>query len=138
MKQSFIGILIVNIICLFSLGCRKTLSDFIQISLPGNVNLELVIIQSGAFQMVSPDNEIFRNASFMEYAESLREVVIPKSYMLGKYEVTQKQWMAVMNNNPSKFIGENRPVENISWTDAKTFCEKLNGIWLPCWYKNSF
>ena len=97
-----------------------------RITLPGGVILELVMIQPGSFQMGSPNNEIFRLDCD---AERLHKVEIPKSYMLGKYEVTQKQWMALMDNNPSKFIGDNRPVENISWIEAKAFCEKLNQIY---------
>lgn len=54
-------------------------------------------------------------------------VVIPgKNYEIGKYEVTQAQWEAVMGNNPSKFKGPNRPVENVSWNDIQEYLRKLN------------
>ncbi|GHV56524.1 hypothetical protein FACS1894182_03260 [Bacteroidia bacterium] len=49
-----------------------------------------------------------------------------KSYNIGKYEVTQAQWTAVMNNNPSYFKGDNLPVENVSWDTVQIFIEKLN------------
>lgn len=53
-------------------------------------------------------------------------VKIPgKSYAFGKYEVTQAQYASVMGANPSKFKGENLPVERVSWNDAVKFCEKL-------------
>ncbi len=53
-------------------------------------------------------------------------VKIPgRNYTFGKYEVTQKQYEAVMKNNPSKFEGKNLPVENVSWNDAVEFCKKL-------------
>ena len=46
---------------------------------------------------------------------------------MAKYEVTQKQWEAVMGNNPSRFAGDpNRPVEEVSWDDAQEFIQKLN------------
>ena len=48
------------------------------------------------------------------------------NYYIGKYEVTQAQWKAVMGNNPADFKGADRPVENVSWNDAMAFCKKLN------------
>jgi formylglycine-generating enzyme required for sulfatase activity len=51
-----------------------------------------------------------------------------KSYELGKYEVTQKEWQSVMGNNPSGFTscGDNCPVEKVSWDDIQVFLQKLN------------
>ena len=47
--------------------------------------------------------------------------------MIGKYEVTQKQWRDIMNNNPSDFKNcDNCPVENVSWNDVQDFLQKLN------------
>jgi formylglycine-generating enzyme required for sulfatase activity len=48
------------------------------------------------------------------------------SFYLGTFPVTQRLWQAVMGNNPSRFRGENRPLEMISWNDAQNFCEALN------------
>jgi formylglycine-generating enzyme required for sulfatase activity len=56
-------------------------------------------------------------------------VPIPdKNYEIGKYEVTQAEWRAVMGNNPSKFsdCGDTCPVEKVSWDDAQAFIQKLN------------
>lgn len=50
------------------------------------------------------------------------------SFYIGKYEVTQELWQAVMSNNPSKFKGNRRPVENISWNDCQDFVMRLNNI----------
>ena len=53
-------------------------------------------------------------------------VKIPgKPYAFGKYEVTQREYTAVMGENPSHFKGKNRPVERVSWDEAVKFCEKL-------------
>ncbi len=49
-----------------------------------------------------------------------------KNFKIGKYEVTQKQWYAIMGDNPSRFKGDDNPVENVSWNDCKVFLEKLN------------
>ena len=47
-------------------------------------------------------------------------------FYMGKYEVTQRLWKAVMGNNPSRFKGDNLPVEQVSWDDAQEFIEELN------------
>ena len=54
-------------------------------------------------------------------------VQIPgRDFRMGKYEVTQAQWEAVMGENPSMFKGANDPVESVSWNDCQAFLEKLN------------
>lgn len=58
--------------------------------------------------------------------KSHRPKVIVSSFYLGKYEVTQEEWVAVMGQNPSRFNGLKMPVENISWEQANQFVKKLN------------
>ena len=53
-------------------------------------------------------------------------VRITKGFEMGRYEVTQSQWEAVMGNNPSNFQGASLPVERVSWEDAQQFLTKLN------------
>jgi formylglycine-generating enzyme required for sulfatase activity len=53
-------------------------------------------------------------------------VHISKQFYLGKYEVTQLQWKAVMGNKPSHFKGRDNPVEQVSWDDAQEFIKQLN------------
>jgi len=56
-------------------------------------------------------------------------VTISQDFYLGKYEVTQEQWQAVMGHNPSHSDGCNRcPVEQVSWNDAINFCETVSGV----------
>ena len=56
------------------------------------------------------------------------KVEITKDFYAGKYPVTQALWELVMGNNPSKFKGANRPVENVSWFDCVEFCNKLSKL----------
>lgn len=55
-------------------------------------------------------------------------VLISKPFEMGKYEVTQKQWEAVMGNNPSAFKGLDMPVTNISWNEAQEFIKRLQPL----------
>jgi formylglycine-generating enzyme required for sulfatase activity len=55
-----------------------------------------------------------------------RRVQITKAFEIGKYEVTQAQWQAVIGSNPSYFKGDNLPVERVGWNDVQQFLEKLN------------
>jgi formylglycine-generating enzyme required for sulfatase activity len=68
--------------------------------------------------------------------EIQHEVTISKPFCLGVTEVTQAQYRAVTGNNPSRFEGDDLPVERVNWHDAMEFCEKLsektgNNVRLP-------
>jgi formylglycine-generating enzyme required for sulfatase activity len=56
----------------------------------------------------------------------VHRVHITRGFEMGKYEVTQAQWEAVMNSNPSHFKGANLPIEQVSWNDVQEFIKKLN------------
>jgi formylglycine-generating enzyme required for sulfatase activity len=78
----------------------------------------MVVIPAGRFEMGSLDGN--------ENEQPVHSVAI-RTFELGKTEVTQAQWRAVMGSNPSKFRGcDDCPVENVGWNDAKEFLEKLN------------
>jgi formylglycine-generating enzyme required for sulfatase activity len=79
----------------------------------------MVYIQGGTFTMGSPASEKDRYDD-----ETQHQVTISKGFWMGKYEVTQKEWVAVMGSNPSYFKGDNLPVENVSWYDAIDYCNK--------------
>ena len=82
------------------------------------LGMEFVLIPEGSFEMGSNKGEANE--------KPVHRVTITKPYYLGKYEVTQGQWEAVMESNPSKFKGANLPVENVSWEDCQEFIKKLN------------
>ena len=90
-------------------------------NLGNGVSLEMVKIPGGRFLMGSPQTEVGRN----DWEGPQHYVDVPEFFM-GKYPVTQAQWSAVMGNNPSRFKGANRPVENVSWKDATKFCQELS------------
>ena len=87
------------------------------------LGMEFVWIPAGRFVMGSPKNEADRF-----YDEVQHEVRISRGYWLGKYEVTQGEWEAVMGGNPSHFdeCGEGCPVEMVSSGDVQEFIRKLN------------
>ncbi len=91
------------------------------VNLGKNLNLELVLIPSGKFTMGSPEDEKGRSNN-----ETLHEVTLSKSFYLGKYEVTQEQWEALMGNNPSSNKGAKLPVTDVTWNDCQEFIKKLN------------
>ena len=82
---------------------------------------EFVLIQPGTFMMGSPEDEVGRFAD-----ETLYEVTISKPFYMQTTPVTQKQWKAVMGNNPSYFKGDDLPVECVSWNDCQEFIQRLN------------
>jgi formylglycine-generating enzyme required for sulfatase activity len=88
-----------------------------------DLNLELIWIKPGTFTMGSPLDEVGRNK-----AEGPQmQVTLTKGFWLGKTEVTQAQYEAVTGTNPSRFkeMGKDAPVEEVSWDDAKDYCQKL-------------
>jgi len=91
----------------------------------GGVALEMVIIPGGKFEMGSTASAA---------TSPVHSVVMP-TFAIGKYVITQAQWQAIarlnavgrtLEENPSKFKGDNRPVEQISWLEADEFCKRLS------------
>jgi len=78
---------------------------------------EMVFVKGGTFMMGSNDGD--------SDEKPIHRVTVSDFY-IGKYEVTQKEWKAVMGNNPSRFKGDDRPVEKVSWYDVQEFIKKLN------------
>ncbi|MDR3228460.1 MAG: SUMF1/EgtB/PvdO family nonheme iron enzyme [Puniceicoccales bacterium] len=87
------------------------------VSLPGGVALEMLPVAPGFFTMGS------ENGGNDE--KPTHSVSITKPYWLGKFEVTQAQWHALMGSRPSGFSGAQLPVERVSWSEAAEFCAKL-------------
>lgn len=85
---------------------------------------DMVKVQSGTFTMgATPEmKEPFVDETITH------QVTLTKNYYIGKTEVTQALWNAVMGNNPSNFEGDYLPVENVSWNDCKQFISILNSM----------
>jgi formylglycine-generating enzyme len=99
------------------------------VDLNSTVNLEMIWVEPGTFTMGSPTTEAGRRTDETEH-----NVTLTKGFYLGKYEVTQAQYEAVMTGNanslnpaPSNWPNNpNRPVEKVSWDDAQIFLTRLN------------
>jgi len=78
-----------------------------------NVGFKMIPVEGGSFIMVDENNS--------------RKVTL-SSFKISETPVTQALWKSVMGENPSMFIGDNRPVEQVSWNDCVKFIEKLNKL----------
>jgi len=85
--------------------------------------IDWVWCPSGTFRMGSPSNEPGRSNG-----ETNREVTLERGFWIGKFPVTRAQWMKWMADDPGKIRGRDLaiPVENVSWHDARRFCERMS------------
>lgn len=95
-----------------------------------HLDLEMVTISGGTFMMGSPPGEENRYSD-----EGPQHEVTVQPFLMGKYPVTQAQWRAVaampkvnrkLKSEPSKFKGDERPVERVSWYEAVEFCDRIS------------
>ena len=98
------------------------------------LNLELMLIPSGRFVMGSPPGELDRRDN-----EGPQHEVTLGAFLMGRYPVTQGQWRAIasrqdlqvnrsLDPDPSHFMGEDHPVESVSWYEAVEFCDRLSTL----------
>ena len=97
---------------------KQTDNSFVEFNANG-VKFTMILVEHGSFVKGEISNYFFNTP-----------VILTKDYYIGKYEVTQDLWEAVMGAeaNPSYFKGANLPVNNISWNDCIAFIDKLNGL----------
>jgi formylglycine-generating enzyme required for sulfatase activity len=104
----------------------------IEVFLKDRTPVKFVKIPAGRFIMGSTDEELVDVSTTRDhtlwFCEKQHEVIISKPFHLGIYAVTQEQYEAVMENNPSHFQGETKPVEQVSWLDAAEFCLKASAL----------
>ena len=94
------------------------------IPVKNGINIEMVKVEAGSFNMgATPEMR-----SPYKDEKPAHRVTMTNDYYIGKYEVTQALWQAVMGSNPSKFKGDDLPVEMVSWGDCQDFISKLNAM----------
>ena len=89
----------------------------------GVVTQRMRWIRPGTFQMGSPENEPERSDD-----EILHEVTLTRGYWLAETTCTQALWAKVMETEPSRFQGDRRPVENVSFADVEVFIQRLSEL----------
>ena len=95
-------------------------AEYFTEDLGNGVTLEMVSIPGGSFKMgSSPEEQGVTD-------EEPQHTVNVAAFFMGKFEVTQEQYQQVMGKNPSRFRGNKRPVEQVSWNNAVEFCKKLS------------
>ena len=96
----------------------------ITIPVKNGISIEMVRVEAGTFIMgATPEMK-----EPWDDEKPAHQVTLTNDYYIGKYEVTQALWKAVMGYNPSAFKGDNLPVEQVSWDDCQEFISKLNSI----------
>lgn len=115
-KNKSIFIMLLVLFAIAAAGCAddaKSGGD----GTDSSIGLEFVKIESGNFKM---------GTSKYFNAQPIHEVRLEEAFYMGKYEVTQSQWVAIMGSNPSASKGDDQPVESVSWNEVQEFIEKLN------------
>ena len=87
-----------------------------------NLVSNMVYVEGGTFTMGATSEQ---GKDAYDDEKPAHQVTL-SSFSIGKYEVTQEEWEAVMGKNPSSFKGAKRPVERVSWNDCQEFIRKLN------------
>ena len=89
-----------------------------------NLNMAMVAVKNGTLTMGCTPEQ----GSDCRDSEKPAHRINVSDFFIGKYEVTQAQWKAVMGDNPSNYKGDNLPVERVSWNDIQEFISKLNAL----------
>ena len=83
--------------------------------------MRMVLVPAGSFRMGSPPGEALRQEE-----ETLRRVTLTRGFRMAATEVTQRQWLTLMEQNRSPQPGDDLPVTSVSWPEAREFCAKLS------------
>ena len=122
------------ILVLCSVACQRTKREF-----TNSIGMKFVLIEPGTFMKGDADEptgetqavavpaggymRVIRNHA---EPEPPHKVTLTEKFYMQATEVTQRQWQAVMGNNPSQFKGPDLPIEEVSWEDVQEFLKKLN------------
>lgn len=111
MKENKLTLAIVFSVALFFVSCNS----------PSKSIPKMTFVQGGQGLFGSTNN----NAEVDEYPQRKVEI---KSFYISTFEITQAEWMYIMDTNPSYFKGDNRPVECVSWYDVQEYIRELNKL----------
>ena len=118
MRNVVIGCVVLFAMAGYAFSETKDPPKGLTVYLGGGVKLDLLLIPAGSFTMGDNTGD--------DSVKPAHKVTITNQFYLGKYEVSQEQWEAVMGNNPSQFNDPKNPVETVSWGDCQKFLVKLN------------
>ena len=117
------GVLTTNTSSSVASGTSSS-GNTITIPVKNGISIDMVRVEAGTFTM----GATAEMKDPFDWEKPTHQVTLTNDYYIGKYEVTQALWQAVMGNNPSYFKGGNLPVEQVSWDDCQEFLSKLNSI----------
>ncbi len=126
------GICLISLALLVSCGKKKTVQTETQtpfvfdwskvkqtsVDLGKGISLDLIWVEPGEFQMGTD----YGNPN----EKPVHSVKLSKGFWMGKYEITQEQWLAIMDDNPSHFKGAKHPVDSVIYDDCLNFMKRLN------------
>ena len=109
-------------------GCKKYIDysaiNFEDYFYVNGVSFEMVYVEGGSFDMGATTEQ---GSDAWDTEKPVHSVTL-SDYYIGRCEVTQELWEAVMGRNPSKFKGAQNPVERVSWSDCQEFVSRLNSL----------
>ena len=120
---SLSGVLTTNASSSVASGSSSS-GNTITIPVKDGISIDMVRVEAGTFTMGATAE--MKNTEDSE--KPTHRVTLTNDYYIGKYEVTQALWQAVMGDDPSYFKGDNLPVEAVTWDDCQEFIGKLNRI----------
>ncbi|MEI7948340.1 MAG: bifunctional serine/threonine-protein kinase/formylglycine-generating enzyme family protein, partial [bacterium] len=131
-------IAVVSILSIWSMQSSRAKRDVMHLEPPANTsepkedqafrNATVGNVLGMAFVDVSPGSFEMGSNSGKVFEKPVRTVRITKPFWMGKCEVTQREYRQLMGANPSRFVGDDLPVEKVTWDDAVKFCEDLTRL----------
>ncbi len=127
MKNKTISLLMVFFLTAFNCLAQEDITIY-----ANGVPIDMMYVQHGTFTMGATSEQ---GSDAYDWEKPAHSVTLTNDYYMGKYEVTQKLWKAVMGSNPegmsdlySYFLGDDLPVVRVSWNDIQEFLKKLNQL----------
>ena len=129
MRKYIIAILVAAVAVLPAMSQKQVVvaapvDPAVALAMAKRIEANMVTVKGGSFIMGATQEQVKHAYDWEKPAHN----VTVGDFKLGRYEVTQEEWEAIMGTNPSMFKGKNLPVESVSWNDCQVFIEKLNEL----------